>query len=47
MEEYTRMPTIGESAPAFEAVTTQGTIRFPEDYKGKWVISRRFAPRNL
>ncbi len=38
MEEYTRMPTIGESAPAFEAVTTQGTIRFPEDYKGKWVI---------
>lgn len=38
MEEYTRMPTIGESAPAFEAVTTQGNIRFPEDYKGKWVI---------
>lgn len=32
------MPLIGEDAPAFEAITTQGTIRFPEDYKGKWVI---------
>ena len=40
MEEnktYT-MPLIGEPAPAFEAVTTQGNIKFPEDYKGKWVI---------
>lgn len=33
-----RMPLIGDDAPAFEAVTTQGTIHFPEDYKGKWVI---------
>jgi len=33
-----RIPLIGEAAPAFEAVTTQGPIRFPEDYKGKWVI---------
>ena len=32
------MPLIGEDAPAFEAITTQVTIRFPEDYKGKWVI---------
>lgn len=32
------MPLIGEPAPAFEAVTTQGKINFPEDYKGKWVI---------
>jgi len=39
MEEtrYT-MPLIGEDAPAFEAVTTQGNISFPADYKGKWVI---------
>ncbi len=39
MEEtrYT-MPLIGESAPAFDAVTTQGNISFPADYKGKWVI---------
>lgn len=33
-----RMPGIGEPAPAFEAVTTQGKINFPEDYKGRWVI---------
>ena len=32
------MPVIGDTAPSFEADTTQGTIRFPEDYKGKWVI---------
>ena len=34
----TRVPLIGEDAPAFEAETTQGIIKFPEDYKGKWVI---------
>ncbi|MDD3163693.1 MAG: peroxiredoxin [Sphaerochaetaceae bacterium] len=33
-----RMPLIGDNAPSFEAVTTQGKINFPEDYKGKWVI---------
>jgi len=38
MEEYNKMPLIGDQAPAFEAVTTQGNIKFPEDYKGKWVI---------
>ena len=32
------MPRIGDKAPAFEAVTTQGNINFPADYKGKWVI---------
>ena len=32
------MPLIGEDAPAFTAVTTQGPINFPDDYKGKWVI---------
>lgn len=32
------MPRIGEKAPEFKAVTTQGNINFPEDYKGKWVI---------
>jgi len=35
---YNRMPLIVDAAPAFTAVTTQGTIHFPEDYKGKWVI---------
>jgi peroxiredoxin (alkyl hydroperoxide reductase subunit C) len=32
------MPRINEKAPSFKAVTTQGEINFPEDYKGKWVI---------
>ncbi|MBK7434718.1 MAG: peroxiredoxin [Chitinophagaceae bacterium] len=32
------LPRIGDKAPSFEAVTTQGNIKFPEDYKGKWVI---------
>ncbi len=37
-KEYYQMPLIGDKAPAFKAVTTQGDISFPEDYKGKWVI---------
>ena len=32
------MPRIGEAAPAFKVVTTQGDINFPADYKGSWVI---------
>jgi peroxiredoxin (alkyl hydroperoxide reductase subunit C) len=32
------MPRIGDPAPAFTAVTTQGTINFPADYTGSWVI---------
>jgi len=32
------MPRIGEKAPEFTAVTTQGTVNFPGDYEGKWVI---------
>lgn len=32
------MPRIGDSAPAFNAITTQGPIRFPQDYAGSWVI---------
>lgn len=32
------MPLIGDNAPSFQAVTTQGIINFPEDYKGHWVI---------
>lgn len=40
MEENTvnRMPLIGDKAPSFKAITTQGNISFPEDYEGKWVI---------
>lgn len=36
-QEY-QMPVIGQVAPSFTAETTQGTINFPEDYKGSWVI---------
>jgi peroxiredoxin (alkyl hydroperoxide reductase subunit C) len=32
------MPRIGDKAPPFKAVTTQGEINFPEQYAGKWVI---------
>ncbi|MFA5623254.1 MAG: peroxiredoxin [Candidatus Dojkabacteria bacterium] len=37
-KEITPMPRIGEKAPEFKAVTTQGDIDFPSQYKGKWVI---------
>ncbi|MBR9680055.1 MAG: peroxiredoxin [Candidatus Altiarchaeota archaeon] len=33
-----KMPLIGEKAPEFEAQTTQGKIKFPKKYKGKWVV---------
>jgi peroxiredoxin (alkyl hydroperoxide reductase subunit C) len=32
------MPRIGDKAPTFKAVTTQGDINFPGDYSGSWVI---------
>jgi peroxiredoxin (alkyl hydroperoxide reductase subunit C) len=32
------MPRIGDPAPQFTAVTTQGPISFPADYAGRWVI---------
>ncbi len=40
MEEkaITALPLIGQPAPEFKAVTTQGNINFPGDYKGSWVI---------
>jgi peroxiredoxin (alkyl hydroperoxide reductase subunit C) len=39
MEENTvSMPRIGDKAPEFKAVTTQGPINFPSDYSGSWVI---------
>jgi len=37
-QEIIAMPRIGDNAPSFNAVTTQGPINFPEDYKGSWVI---------
>lgn len=39
MEEKTfSMPRIGDKAPEFKAVTTQGPMNFPADYSGSWVI---------
>lgn len=32
------MPLIGDRAPEFTAQTTNGTVNFPDDYAGKWVI---------
>ena len=38
LQEQNKMPLIGEKAPDFSAVTTQGNMNFPSDYEGKWVI---------
>lgn len=38
MEEMKRLPLIGDKAPEFTALTTNGRVNFPEDYKGKWVL---------
>lgn len=37
-QEMVQMPRIGDPAPAFKAVTTQGEISFPEQYRESWVI---------
>ena len=37
-EELNRLPLIGDKAPSFTALTTNGTVHFPEDYAGKWVL---------
>ena len=37
-EQITRLPLIEDKAPEFKALTTKGTVNFPEDYKGKWVL---------
>ncbi len=38
MEPVTSLPLIGQKAPSFKAETTQGTIMFPENFNGKWVV---------
>ena len=37
-EQIMAMPRIGDKAPEFKAITTQGNINFPTDYNGKWII---------
>lgn len=32
------MPLIGDPAPEFSAMTTNGPINFPADYAGQWVV---------
>jgi peroxiredoxin (alkyl hydroperoxide reductase subunit C) len=32
------MPRIGEPAPPFKAVTTQGEVNFPDQFAGSWII---------
>jgi peroxiredoxin (alkyl hydroperoxide reductase subunit C) len=47
-ETRNTMPLIGEKAPSFKAVTTQGEINFPEDFAGKWLfyfLTLRTLPR--
>jgi len=36
--EMEAIPRIGDLAPVFDAVTTQGKIHFPMDFNGKWII---------
>jgi peroxiredoxin (alkyl hydroperoxide reductase subunit C) len=38
VEQKVSMPRIGDKAPEFKAVTTQGSINYPSDYKGSWSI---------
>ena len=38
IEQVMPMPRIGDKAPEFKAITTQGEINFPIDDKDKWVI---------
>ena len=38
VQKTVSIPLIGDEAPAFTANTTQGEIKFPEEYKGSWVI---------
>jgi len=40
----TKISRIGDQASAFRSVTTQGTIYFPADYFGKWVILFSYSP---
>ncbi len=36
--EATTMPLIGDTAPEFTGETTNGTINFPADFRGQWVV---------
>jgi len=38
MEQATRMPLLGEDFPKFEARTSHGMMKIPEDLKGSWFV---------
>ncbi|MCI2414716.1 MAG: peroxiredoxin [Candidatus Aramenus sp.] len=38
MEQEFRIPLIGEKFPELEVDTTQGKIKLPDQYKGKWFV---------
>ncbi len=38
MTEEARLPLLGEKLPSFEAKTTKGVFKIPDDFKGKWLI---------
>ena len=35
LEQTFKLPLLGDRVPSFEAQTTRGRIRFPEDYRGE------------
>jgi len=37
-KQFVSLPRIGDKAPSFKAITTQGEINFPEQYAGSWAI---------
>lgn len=37
-KQFPPAPLIGDKAPSFRADTTQGRIKFPEDFAGSWTI---------
>jgi peroxiredoxin (alkyl hydroperoxide reductase subunit C) len=37
-EACSKMPLLGDRVASFEAQTTKGPVKFPEDYAGKWVV---------
>lgn len=38
LNEYHLFPLIGDTAPKFTAKTTNGFIKFPDDFSGRWII---------
>lgn len=38
MSREVTIPSLGEKFPSFEAQTTHGKIRIPDDYAGKWLV---------